>query len=141
VSGERLFRPRDRVRHYKGGLYRVESVGRDERTGEDKYAYRAADGTLWFREVGEMEDGRFTLEARGLGPEESERTLDSAVAAMREAAEVLESVGSEIDGVEALVERWRWPLADELHGLAAVVEEDRRQWPPANPVPNPAAGG
>ena len=51
--------------------------------------------------------------------ERREATVDGWIhAAIREAGEVLEAVGA--SGV-ALPENWRWPLADELHGIAAIM--------------------
>ena len=43
-------------------------------------------------------------------------SLDSSI--IKEAGDVLEAVGA--SGV-ALPENWRWPLADELHGIAAIM--------------------
>lgn len=60
-------------RHYKGGLYRVLAISRDERTGADFVVYVSlGDGHVWHRPVSEWStlvgDGcgpspRFTLEA------------------------------------------------------------------------------
>lgn len=57
-----LFPVGSRIRHKKGGLYRVlatPDVCYIERTLEPAYAYIAAEGTIWIRPQQEMEDGRF----------------------------------------------------------------------------------
>jgi hypothetical protein len=50
--------------------------------------------------------------------EDLKRDLEMAAALMREAAEVLESLGPEV--VEK-IPNWRWPLTDELGGAARIL--------------------
>lgn len=61
-----------------------------------------------------------TLQAERDALAEKVRAIDMSI--IIEAAEVLERVGS--SGV-TLPENWRWPLADELNGIAAIAVGDK----------------
>ena len=59
---KRLFKTGDRVRHWKGGIYRIIRFC----PIDGYYEYRSeASGEVWRRHHLEMEDGRFTVIERG----------------------------------------------------------------------------